>query len=267
MSKWVDQVNPSQPLPEYPRPQLVRSDNWQNLNGLWSYAITEKSLMDIPSIFDGEILVPYPIESALSGVGRMVGKDSILWYRTEIELDRDLRNETILLHFGAIDWKSEVYVNGEKVGGHEGGFDPFSFDISAFLKKGKRQEIVVRVYDPTDDGPQPRGKQVKDPHGIWYTPVTGIWQTVWLESVAASHIVSIRNTPDIDQHILETQVSVENKRPGDQLRISAWDGEKKLAEKVIDVASNASLSLPHVELWSPSHPKLYDMKITLLRSE
>src|SRR5690606_9965982 len=149
MSKWVDQVNPSQPLPEYPRPQLVRSDNWQNLNGLWSYAITEKSLMDIPSIFDGEILVPYPIESALSGVGRMVGKDSILWYRTEIELDRDLRNETILLHFGAIDWKSEVYVNGEKVGGHEGGFDPFSFDISAFLKKGKRQEIVVRVYDPT----------------------------------------------------------------------------------------------------------------------
>src|SRR5690606_14383422 len=118
MSKWVADIDPAKPLPEYPRPQLVREDNWQNLNGLWLYAITNKAQMDIPSTFDGDILVPYPIESALSGVGKWVGKDSVLWYKTEIEVDKELRRKELLLHFGAIDWKSEIYINGKKAGDH-----------------------------------------------------------------------------------------------------------------------------------------------------
>src|ERR1700754_2267308 len=164
---WAEKVDPKAPLPEYPRPQLVSPD-WQNLNGLWSYAIVPKSTAG-PAKYEGEILVPFAVESGLSGVGKTVGKDSMLWYKTNITLSKALKGKDVLLHFGAVDWRTEVFVNGKSAGVHEGGFDPFTFNITPYLKGGSKQEIKVSVWDPTDAGPQPRGKQVKKPEGIWYT--------------------------------------------------------------------------------------------------
>src|SRR5690349_5975401 len=179
---WADSVNPSNTLPDYPRPQMQRND-WQNLNGLWQYAILPKTKGEaIPSSFQGNILVPFAVESALSGVGKTVGKDSVLWYERTVTVPSSFKKSNVLLHFGAVDWLCDVYVNGKKVGTHQGGYDPFTFDITTALAKSGNQKIAVRVWDPTDDGPEPRGKQVKHPNGIWYTPVTGIWQTVWLEA-------------------------------------------------------------------------------------
>jgi len=190
-TSWSAFVDPKKPLPEYPRPQMQRA-NWINLNGLWDYAIRPNTGNVKPSAFDGKILVPFAAESALSGVGKTVGKDNYLWYRTSFAAPRDLKSKRLLLQFGAVDWDCTVYINEKEAGKHRGGYDPFYFDITDFIRKGK-QELVVKVWDPTDDGPQPRGKQVKNPNSIWYTAVTGIWQTVWLEAVNAAHIQSIIN--------------------------------------------------------------------------
>ena len=186
ITAWAEDVDPQSVLPEYPRPQMVR-DNWKCLNGLWEYSIQPKESTQ-PSTFDGKILVPFAVESALSGVAKSVGKEHNLWYRTTFTLPSSMKKKTILLHFGAVDWETEVFVNGKRVGMHQGGYDPFSFDVTSFLSKSKDQELVVRVWDPTDEGPQARGKQVNNPGGIWYTPVTGIWQTVWLEAVVGTYI-------------------------------------------------------------------------------
>ncbi|MGC3972151.1 MAG: hypothetical protein QM775_33865 [Pirellulales bacterium] len=193
-TSWAENVNPQNVLPDYPRPQMERKD-WMNLNGLWQYAIRPVSGKEnIPASFDGKILVPFPVEASLSGVGKTVGKDNVLWYKRTIAVTASA-NKTVLLHFGAVDWLCDVFVNGKLAGTHKGGYDPFSFDISTLLQKGKQQDIVVRVWDPSDEGPQPRGKQVVKPGGIWYTPVTGIWQTVWIESVAKTYISSFTQTP------------------------------------------------------------------------
>ncbi|WP_432713621.1 glycoside hydrolase family 2 protein [Pedobacter sp.] len=262
---WAEKVNSKAPLPEYPRPQLVRSANWKNLNGLWSYAITPKAAAE-PKTYNGSILVPYPIESALSGVGKTVGKDSILWYRNQITIPSSMRNKEVLLHFGAVDWQSEVFVNGKSVGTHEGGFDPFTFNVTAFLNKGATQEIKVKVWDPTDAGPQPRGKQVKKPEGIWYTPVTGIWQTVWLEAVSPSYIASTKHTPDIDAHTISISANVEKSQDGDQLKIEVLDGKKVIALKSVAADATGVIALNDEKLWSPANPFLYDLKISLVRN-
>ncbi len=261
---WSDKIDPNQPFPEYPRPQLVR-ENWQNLNGLWDYAISAGKLGAVPDHYEGQLLVPYAVESALSGVGKTVGKDSSLWYRRTINLDRAIRKQRVLLHFGAVDWQCDVYVNGQKAGSHEGGFDPFSIDITPYLVKGAKQDIAVGVWDPTDEGPQPNGKQVVKPHGIWYTPVTGIWQTVWLEGVPETYIASTKHTPDIDRKTLHVQTAVEGAKAGDQLRISAWKGQEKVAEQLAPVGTAVSLKLADVTLWSPSNPFLYDLKVAVVR--
>ena len=190
VTPWAEKVNASNPLPEYPRPQMVRTNNWTNLNGLWQYAILPKEQVTIPSGFSGKILVPFAVESALSGVAKTVGKDSVLWYKRTVAVTNN-KDKNTLLHFGAVDWLCDVFVNGKKVGTHQGGYDPFFFDITTALKKGSQQEIAVRVWDPSDDGPQPRGKQVKKPGSIWYTPVTGIWQTVWVETVSKTPVIFI----------------------------------------------------------------------------
>lgn len=262
-SPWAEKVNPSAPLPEYPRPQMVRS-NWSNLNGLWQYSILPKSQQSIPTSLQGSILVPFAVESSLSGVGKTVGKDSVLWYKRTVSVPA-AKNKSVLLHFGAVDWKTTIYVNGKEVGSHEGGYDPFTIDITPGLKSGSSQEIAIQVWDPSDDGPQPRGKQVKRPHGIWYTPVTGIWQTVWLEAVPQTYIASTRQTPDVDQKVLKVQAMVEKAQPGDVVMVSAFDGSTKVAEQTIAANTEAALPIANPKLWSPQSPFLYDLKYTVMR--
>ncbi|GAB3927407.1 glycoside hydrolase family 2 protein [Mucilaginibacter myungsuensis] len=260
---WAEKVDPKAPLPEYPRPQMVRG-NWQNLNGLWNYAIIGKAEAE-PKAYQGKILVPFAVESAISGVGKTVGKDSLLWYKTSITINKNLTGKRTLLHFGAVDWRTEVFVNGKSVGTHEGGFDPFSFDITTALKGSGHQEIKLSVWDPTDDGPQPRGKQVKKPNGIWYTPVTGIWQTVWLEAVGNTYIASTKQTPDIDAKTLTVSANITGAQAGDQLKISAWDGSNKVAEKTINTGETATLNITDQKLWSPESPFLYDLQVAVIR--
>ncbi|MCC8408400.1 beta-galactosidase [Mucilaginibacter sp. UR6-1] len=265
VTPWAEKVDPKNPLPEYPRPMLVRSNNWKNLNGLWSYAITPKNA-STPTKYEGSILVPFAAESALSGVGRTVGKDSLLWYKNTINVPSSMKGKEVLLHFGAVDWQTEVFVNGKSAGKHEGGFDPFTFNITPFLKGGSKQDVVVRVWDPTNDGPQPTGKQMKKPEGIWYTPVTGIWQTVWLEAVPKAYIASTKQTPDIDAHTITISADIENKQAGDNLKIEVLDGKTVIAQKQQNAGETAVISLKNEKLWSPESPNLYNLKITLLRN-
>lgn len=258
---WSAQVDPNKPLPEYPRPQLVRSE-WTNLNGLWDYAI--KPAQDsTPATYDGKILVPFAIESALSGVGRNVGAEHKLWYKKTLTLPAASKGRNVILHFGAVDWRCEVFINGKSAGKHEGGYDPFSFDITRLLRKGT-QEIVVSVWDPSDDGPQPRGKQVKKPHSIWYTPVTGIWQTVWMEAVPSTYIMSTRQVPDIDNNTLQVTALVNNLQPGDKLKVTASRDNKVVAEETWSGMSG-TMTIPNAEHWSPANPVLYDLQFTLIR--
>lgn len=266
MTKWAKDVNPNAPLPEYPRPQLKRAE-WQNLNGLWQYAITDASTEAIPTSFDGKILVPYPVESALSGVGKTVGEDHALWYNTSINQKRIKGKDRLILHFGAVDWRTDVYINGKKIGRHEGGYDPFSFDITDYLDKGKTQQITLRVWDPTDKGPQPRGKQVSSPNGIWYTPVTGIWQTVWTEQVPGTYIASTKQTPDLDASSLKVSADVVDAQPGDQVVFVASDKGQVVGQTTVDAGAkeqgSIAISSPHT--WSPNDPHLYQLQISVRR--
>ncbi|RZJ86527.1 MAG: beta-galactosidase, partial [Chryseobacterium sp.] len=177
---WAEEIDVNKVLPEYPRPIMERPD-WSNLNGLWDYAILPVGSIE-PKKYDGKILVPFAVESSLSGVQKQLGSPNELWYKRTFKIPASWKGKSILLHFGAVDWKTEVYINDIKVGSHTGGFTPFQFDISPFLTSGI-QKLVVKVWDPTTDGYQPVGKQHKNPESIWYTPVSGIWQTVWLEPV------------------------------------------------------------------------------------
>lgn len=266
LTTWGEHLDPKNPHPEYPRPQLERQENWKSLNGLWKYTVVDKSVSEKPTSWEGDILVPFAIESALSGVGKEVGKDKALWYNRTISVPKTFRKGRTLLHFGAVDWQCDVYVNGQHIGQHEGGFDPFSFDITTALKKGTDQEVVVRVWDPTSDGPQPRGKQINNPHGIWYTPVTGIWQTVWLEGVPESYIVKTKHTPDVDQSLLHFSAEVNDTKSGDELLVEIYDGAQKIGEQRVDANEESALSLNNPTLWSPENPKLYDLQIKLIRS-
>lgn len=265
LTPWGEKVTAQQPHPEYPRPMLVRENNWQNLNGLWNYAITPASVTEFPASWEGKILVPFAVESALSGVGKEVGKDKALWYHNTITLDKKVNKDNIILHFGAVDWQCDVYVNNNLVGRHEGGFNSFSMDITKFIKKGAKQDIVIRVWDPTDDGPQPRGKQIKNPHGIWYTPVTGIWQTVWLESVPKTYIAQTKQTPQFDAGKLSFVANVEGSMAGDQVKVIVKDGANEIKQQMVNVNSNVDIDLPNLQAWSPSNPKLYDLDIQLVR--
>jgi hypothetical protein len=263
MTRWAAEVGPEAVLPEYPRPQMVR-ERWLNLNGLWDYAITAKEA-DRPADWDGEILVPFAVESALSGAGKPVGSAKALWYRRTVSVPKDWRGGRVLLHFGAVDWECTVWVNGLESGTHRGGYDPFTLDITGALKRGAKQEIALRVLDPTDDAGSgiARGKQVMKPHGIFYTAVTGIWQTVWLEPVADPHIVRLKTTPDIDRAVLAVEAELAGETEGTRLSVKVSRGQETVAEAELPADGPASLEIPRPRLWSPSDPALYDIRVTL----
>jgi len=261
-TRWSADVNPLNPLPEYPRPQMVR-ESWKSLNGLWDYAITP-SAEPMPKSFQGKILVPFAVESALSGVGKNVGPDKILWYRTKFTVPSTFRKKNILLHFEAVDWSAEVYINGVKIGTHQGGYDPFTFDITQFVKDSE-QLLELKVSDPVDNGPQPRGKQVLKPSGIWYTSVTGIWRTAWIEAVPKTYISFTKQIPDIDKKILSLDVKVENPVEGDIIRVTASDGGKIVSEKEAAAGQRIVIPLNDPKLWSPDSPFLYDLAVSVIR--
>lgn len=263
MTRWAAEVSPENVWPEYPRPQMAR-DDWQNLNGLWDYAIRPKD-DSTPESFDGKILVPFAVESALSGVQKPVGADNRLWYRRTFTIPENWRGRRVLLNFGAVDWESAVFVNGKQLGAHRGGYDVFSMDITAALKPEGEQELVVSVWDPTDAGWQPRGKQVSDPKGIWYTAVTGIWQTVWLEPVPTTRISGLKLVPDIDASTLKARVSLSGGRQGDQVELTA--SLNGTAAGAVTGTAETLLELPvnEAQLWSPDSPTLYDLQVRVLR--
>ncbi len=259
---WATQIDPENVLPEYPRPIMERSE-WKNLNGLWNYAVIDKGAA-LPQNFESEILVPFAIESSLSGVGRTLGEQAELVYRRDFTTPSQWRGQRVLLHFGAVDWKADVWVNDVKVGSHTGGFTPFSFDITAALNANGKNTLTVKVWDPTDKGPQPRGKQVSRPEGIWYTPVSGIWQTVWLEPVPQRYIENLRITPDIDNHRLTVEVQTSDPAASDLLEVAVYDGETLVASGKSINGQPVEVAMPaDAKLWSPDSPNLYDLKVSL----
>lgn len=262
MTKWAAGTDPSCPLPEYPRPAMVR-DRWQNLNGLWDYAIRPVSEA-APDMFDGKILVPFPVESALSGVQREVGAENALWYRRTFTVPASWKGDRILLHFGAVDYMADIYLNNVKIASHSGGYTAFQIDLTPYLTRGD-QVLTVRVWDPTDEGCQPRGKQKTRPEGIWYTPVTGIWQTVWLEPVGDSRIGSLHTVPDIDAARLTVVPVTEGAEEGDIVEIKLTDGSKTVAVSRCAAGQQAVIPVPDMRPWSPEDPFLYDLEVTLSR--
>ncbi len=262
MTRWAKNVSPQNVHQEYPRPQMVR-DDWLNLNGLWQYAIRPKNQPQ-PEQFDGKILVPFPIESALSGVMKTVGEPNTLWYRRDFAVPQKWQDKRVLLHFGASDWETTVWVNGNKMGTHRGGYDPFSFDITESLRPGRQQEIVVAVWDPTDAGNQPRGKQVARPHGIWYTSVTGIWQTVWLEVVNVAHIESLVIVPDIDGQLVRVTPKCSAQADGLAVEVEVKQNNKVVSNVSGKTSQEIILRITNPKLWSPDSPFLYDLRVTLL---
>lgn len=256
-TEWADKVDPQNVLPEYPRPIMERQQ-WLNLNGLWDYAITKKDA-PLPKTFDGKILVPFAIESSLSGVGKTIKADQSLWYERKFQIPEDWKGKNVLLNFGAVDWKAEVFVNGNKIGEHTGGYTPFSFNITKNLKDGEIS-LAVRVWDSTGNG-LPRGKQIENPRGIFYTSVSGIWQTVWLEPVSASHISGLKITPDLDSSSFDIRVDSDDKSATATIKV--LDNGKVVAQTTAAANKTANIPVKNPKLWWPKSPFLYDLEITL----
>jgi hypothetical protein len=259
-TRWAKDVKPDRPHPEYPRPQMVRKD-WMTLNGVWQLAFAREgdavpAGQDLPE----RILVPFPVESALSGVMKHADR---LWYRRTFSVPRDWAGRRVLLQFGAVDWEATVWVNGKKLGTHRGGYDGFAFDITKALQPSGEQELIVGDWDPTDAGTQPRGKQVSKPGGIFYTPSTGIWQTVWLEPVQAVHIDALQIVPDVDGGKVRVTARIQGTQKTCLIRVEAFDGDK--IEGSAEGPAGKSLELPitRAKLWSPQTPFLYDLRVRL----
>lgn len=260
-TQWAEQVNPKSVLPEYPRPLMERSE-WQNLNGEWEYAIKPVGEVE-PASFDGNILVPFAVESSLSGVQKEVGEKNELWYKRSFTVPAKWKGKDVMLNFGAVDWKAEVFVNDVLVGSHKGGYTPFSFNITPFLKGSGAQKLVVRVWDPSDKGYQPIGKQTSNPQGIWYTSVTGIWQTVWLEPVASNHITAVKSIPNVDANALNVTVGASTPCVTSIVEVKLLDKGAVVASAKGVQGQELRLGVKNPTLWSPENPYLYDMSITL----
>ncbi|WP_041998352.1 AbfB domain-containing protein [Streptomyces sp. AcH 505] len=262
---WTAQVPVDHPLPEYPRPQLTRPD-WANLNGIWDFAVTGRDAGQ-PATFSEQIRVPFVAESALSGIQRKITENDKLWYKRTFTVPADWHGRHVVLNFGASDWQTTVWVNGQQVGAHKGGYDAFSYDITAQLTGGANT-LVVSVYDPTQTGGQAVGKQrINDvrPHsggGIFYTAASGIWQTVWLEPVAAAHITRLDMTPNLADSTL--RVKVQGTGPGgQQAKVTVSTGGKVVGTATGAVGAELSVPVANPHLWTPDDPFLYDVRADL----
>ena len=256
-TRWFDTIDRSCPLSEYPRPQLERK-SWICLNGEYDYAITD-AVSDKPEIFDGKITVPFSVESAASGVKKPLSPEQRLWYKRNFSLNEDFAGKRAILHFEAVDWQCSVWVNGVLLGEHTGGYNPFSFDITDVVTDGEN-ELVVKVYDPTDAGHQQRGKQVNKTHGFWYTATSGIWQTVWLEPINYCRIESIKLVPDIDAGKISLNVN-HTCNCGAKIFAKILDGKTVVFDG--EIAAETDIEIPDAKLWSPENPFLYDLYLTL----
>jgi beta-galactosidase/beta-glucuronidase len=260
-TRFAKDVSPEKAHPEYPRPQMVR-DEWQNLNGLWDYAIRPRDDAQ-PKQFDGKILVPFPVESALSGVMQRVGPEKRLWYRRQVTVPDAWRGKRILLHFEAVDWEAVVSIDGQAVRTHKGGYAPFTIEVTDWLAPGKPHEIVVSVWDPSDAGTQPCGKQHNQPEGIYYTPSTGIWQTVWLEPVPQNFLKDVRFVPDAAGRKVTLTATLGFRSQGAvAAEVSLPQGRKVSGVAALD---ELTLEIPQeaVQLWTPDSPFLYSVEIRL----
>ena len=261
LTRWSKEVNPEQPLPEYPRPQLKRKE-WLNLNGLWDYSIRPKD-EEMVSSFEGKILVPFPLESALSGVKGKLRSRQRLWYRRKFRIPSLWKNKNTLLHFGAVDWETRVWVNDKEVGSHKGGYISFSFDITEYVKNDMENDLVVAVWDPTNKGGQGRGKQVLRPGVVFYTAISGIWQTVWLEPVPKTYIKRIIVEPDTDNECIKLSLAIQNHQNVEEIYIEVKDKNNIISAVKERIDKTFSIPIPSPKLWSPENPFLYDLIITL----
>jgi hypothetical protein len=262
-TKWSKNVSSKNPLSEYPRPKMIRN-KWQNLNGLWEYAIIDSSLSK-PSHYQGNILVPFPVESSLSGVKRALLPNEYLYYKRYIKKPITKKGDLIILNFGGIDWRSTIYINGNQVAEHSGGYTAFSVNITNHLISGEN-EIVIKVFDPTDQGVNPHGKQTLEPANIYYTASSGIWQTVWLEIVPNIYIERINMVPDIDNQVLSCDVICNVRDTAIKVQIVAKKNGKTISKLIGSNSDKLVLSVPHAKLWSPEDPYLYDLTVKLIKN-
>ena len=273
---WGRKVTPDNAWREYPRPQLTR-DAWQSLNGLWEYAIVDRPAGEsgvptadgaAPQSWAGKILVPFAPESSLSGVGKSVTKEQFLWYRRSFTLPEGWKGKRVMLRFDAVDWHSSVWVNGTKLGDHAGGSDPFAFDVTASLRPGDN-EILLRAWDPSDEGPQPRGKQKLRPEGIWYTPVTGIWQSVWLEPVPERHVTGVYPVADVERGEVEFTVETDGRVTGAAPRVRVVQGEGATKKVLGEGAAGKPIrfAVKEPRLWTPDDPHLYPVEVELVGAD
>jgi hypothetical protein len=284
MTKWSEDVSPDKVWPEYPRPQMTRN-RWMNLNGLWDYRVTAKDSLGIPVKFDGQILVPFCIEAPLSGVMKPLLPDQRLWYAREFTIPRDWEGQNVLLHFGAVDWETIVFLDGRKLGAHRGGYDNFTFDITKHVKAGETHKIAVSVWDPTDGEGVLHGKQSLHPGGCSFTACSGIWQTVWLEPVPESSIAELKAVPDLGKGILKLTV-IARIRPhplkveavvSDGVKVATVSGDigdelqPEIRANLVDfikatsatVSTELEIPIPNPKAWSPESPFLYDLTVRL----
>ncbi len=257
---WFDKVDRDCPLSEYPRPQLVR-EKWQCLNGSYDYAVTDENA-GAPASYDGRILVPFAIESELSGVQKAFLPNQRLWYRRYFNIGDEYAGKRALLHFTSVDYQCTVWVNGKQAGSHTGGYNPFTFDITALIVPGEN-ELVVKVYDPTDEGHQQRGKQIIKPWGFWYTATSGIWQTVWIEPVEKDYIESLKILPDIDSG--KVHIDVKHSGTYKKISISVFEDGREIFSS--ETGESADIPIENARLWSPEDPFLYTFTVKLESDE